>query len=107
MEELLVLAGSNAGSRIHLTRPAGKKTTDAKKRLAKRLGELRLLQMIFAVNSPDLANLGGLRSILPFSVSVFSISALPKSPLFPRNPLFPLSERLFSVFSALGEKANS
>jgi imidazoleglycerol phosphate synthase glutamine amidotransferase subunit HisH len=23
------------------------------------------------------------------------------------NPLFPLSERLFSVFSALGEKANS
>jgi hypothetical protein len=78
-----------------------------KKSLAKRLGELRSLQMNFAVNSPDLANLGGLRSILSFSVSVFSISALPKSPLFPRNPLFPLSERLFSVFSAQHEKANS
>jgi hypothetical protein len=31
MEELLVLAGSNAGSRIHLTRPAGKKQPMPKK----------------------------------------------------------------------------
>jgi hypothetical protein len=30
-----------------------------------------------------------------------------KSPLFPRNPLFPFPDRLSSVFSALGEKANS
>jgi hypothetical protein len=82
---------SNAGSRIHLTRPAGKKTTDAKKRLAKRLGELRLLQMIFAVNSPDLANLGGLRSILPFSVSVFSISAFQLYPNLPFSPATPFS----------------
>ena len=39
-----------------------------------------------AVNSPDPANLGVLPSILPFSVSVFSISALPKSPFSPATP---------------------
>jgi hypothetical protein len=38
----------------------------------------------------------------------FSISAFTKkSPLFPRNPLFPFPARLRSVFSALDEKANS
>jgi threonine/homoserine efflux transporter RhtA len=58
-----------------------------------------------AVNSPDPANLGVLPSILPFSVSVFSISALPKSPFSPATPFSPPSGLATGSLNGLNPKS--
>ncbi len=49
---------------------------------------------------------GALRSILPFSVSVFSISALPKSPFPPAPPFFPASGPVTGSFNGLHRESN-
>jgi len=70
-----------------------------RKKSAERLGELRSRYMEIAVKLPIAPDLGVQRSILScqrFSFQCFS---------FIQSP--PLPDRISSVFSALGEKANS
>jgi formylglycine-generating enzyme required for sulfatase activity len=76
-----------------------------KKSLVKRSGELHTWQMNAVVNSPDRANRGVLRSILPFGVSVSSLSALSKSPFSPAAPFSPPSGLATGSFNGLHTKS--
>jgi hypothetical protein len=70
--------------------------------LAKRTGELRSLRMKTAGNSPNSTE--SQRSSEHSSFQRFSFQHFS---FYQKAPLFPFSDRLPSVFSALGEKANS